>query len=1299
MRKNIKYDYLLLSTVVLGMFALSMPHAVEAEELEGETMQNVSLEEHATSSISLPDKGSGAIATESSQLGQSSVLSQVSTEQSLYEDRKDNINIPSEVKPTEESIDTANQVKENSSVEISLQDDSQENLLVNGNFEETAPRSGQWSGPSATGWTVWTDKSKTDSKATPTIQVNDQGQLLIESEKTYRGVVHQTIPIKEKAYDISFDIKTTDKVGQAYVRILGFNGKKQEEVWRSDMTMGSKGWSRLEKQYVPKSTVNSAKIELFFETGTGKVLFDNIIFKPIKEEESSPKPPIEDEKNKSSLKIALNKKYVFEGEYHYKITDSTIAQISQGILIGKKEGITQVEAFDSNNQLIRKFDVEIRPSENDHYTNLVSSWVKTIVGNEYFNPQNPYMAQFNQSLEKKVEEYISNLNKEADKKGLWTDISDFSNASSHITSHYRRLEDISKVVTNPYSKYYEDAELIKLVKSGMAWLYQNVYNEAKQIDGKANWWDYEIGAPRAINNTLSIMHAYFSEEEIQKYTNPIEKFVPNSTHFRSTLANPFEAIGGNLVDMGRVKLIAGILRKNDREIKETVDSISKLFHLVTKGEGFYQDGSYIAHTNVAYTGAYGNVLIDGLSQILPLIQQTEFKLPKENLDVINHWLQKAFIPLIIKGELMDMSRGRSISRSNSESHVAAVEVLRGINILSEMYDNPLKQDLKMVVKSIVKEDTFHSVYDSLKTYQDFVLMDKLLNDQSVPTRNLKSYVSDFNHMDKLAMYHAGKDFGFALSMHSKRTLNYEAMNSENVRGWYTGDGMFYLYNGDLGHYSNHYWATVNPYKMPGTTENDANRSDATKEVVKNNFPLTGQVTLPSEFVGSLKFDDINALATMDFTNWDKTLTLKKSWSIIDGKIVFLGSDIQNRSANKISTTIDQRKETEPYRVFINGQEKPATKDSVSHQGVTKIFLEGADLKKNIGYIFFKPTTLTVSRKLQEGSWNDINRSQSSQNEKNTFLTLEQEHSNSGDSYAYIMLPNIDREAFDQLEKEMPLKLLANDKDLQAIYDSTQDMWSVVKYGTSKTVFKGGFELEKPGLYILKKQGEKYSLKYYDPISMEHTESELVAPDDKSKDSHVKKPEKSDSSKIVKPQQNAMSTDTSNDKATLGDADRNSTLKVTVKKAWNDAISRLFQGTDFDLYEISFWDENSNVTQSTEPAIITLPTNGGKEVVGVYDITPSGQYQELTFTILETGQMVQFMASHSGYYAIIYRDNASKTSANSNHLKAHSQYSGYYLPKTADSSRNLSYRIYGFLLLAFSLLLSIFKKSFSKDLRK
>ena len=50
---------------------------------------------------------------------------------------------------------------------------------------------------------------------------------------------------------------------------------------------------------------------------------------------------------------------------------------------------------------------------------------------------------------------------------------------------------------------------------------------------------------------------------------------------------------------------------------------------------------------------------------------------------------------------MDMIRGRSISHANSEGHVAAVEVLRGIHQIADMSEGEIKQRLQSLVKTIV----------------------------------------------------------------------------------------------------------------------------------------------------------------------------------------------------------------------------------------------------------------------------------------------------------------------------------------------------------------------------------------------------------------------------------------------------------------------------------------------------------------------------------------------------------------------------------------------------------------------
>lgn len=73
----------------------------------------------------------------------------------------------------------------------------------------------------------------------------------------------------------------------------------------------------------------------------------------------------------------------------------------------------------------------------------------------------------------------------------------------------------------------------------------------------------------------------------------------------------------------------------------------------------------------------------------------------------------------------------------------------------------------------------------------------------------------FASMDRFVQ--SNPNYMMSLSLYSNRTSSFEAGNGENKRGWHTADGMFYLYNNDGVQFSNSYWPTVDPYRLPGTT--------------------------------------------------------------------------------------------------------------------------------------------------------------------------------------------------------------------------------------------------------------------------------------------------------------------------------------------------------------------------------------------------------------------------------------------------------------------------------------------------
>ena len=58
-----------------------------------------------------------------------------------------------------------------------------------------------------------------------------------------------------------------------------------------------------------------------------------------------------------------------------------------------------------------------------------------------------------------------------------------------------------------------------------------------------NWWDYEIGTPRTLTNTLILLNDQFSNDEKRKIHCPIKTFAPESDKILSSVGQPEQAKG------------------------------------------------------------------------------------------------------------------------------------------------------------------------------------------------------------------------------------------------------------------------------------------------------------------------------------------------------------------------------------------------------------------------------------------------------------------------------------------------------------------------------------------------------------------------------------------------------------------------------------------------------------------------------------------------------------------------------------------------------------------------------------
>ncbi|HDB8137222.1 TPA: polysaccharide lyase 8 family protein [Staphylococcus aureus] len=725
-------------------------------------------------------------------------------------------------------------------------------------------------------------------------------------------------------------------------------------------------------------------------------------------------------------------------------------------------------------------------TQTPNYEKLRNTWLDVNYGYNQYDEKNDAMKKKFEATEKEAEKLLKEMKTESGRTYLWAGAENLETNSSHMTRTYRNIEKIAEAMKHKNTKLKTDENKTK-VKEALEWLHKNAYGKeplkkleelktnfsksAPQKNTNLNWWDYEIGTPRALTNTLLLLNGDISNDEKKKYTAPIKTFAPNSDKILSSVGQPEQAKGGNLVDITKVKLLESIIEEDKDMMKKSIDSFNKVFTYVQDSatgkerNGFYKDGSYIDHKDVPYTGAYGVVLLEGISQMMPMIKETPFKETSQKDTILKSWIDDGFMPLIYKSEMMDLSRGRAISRENETSHTASATVMKSLLRLSDAVDESTKAKYKKIVKTSVKSDSSYKQTDYLNSYSDIDKMKSLMADSTISTNGLTQQLKIYNDMDRVTYHNKDLDFAFGLSMTSKNVARYESINNENLKGWHTGAGMSYLYNSDVKHYRDNFWATADMTRLPGTTT----LNDMPSTNTKNN----------NSFVGGTKLNNKYASIGMDFENQNKTLTAKKSYFILNDKIVFLGTGIKSTDSSKNPmTTVENRKANE-YTMYKDDKQTTASNDEETNS----VFLESTDNKKNIGYHFLNKPKITVKKESQTGKWSEINKSQKSDDKKDEYYEVTQKHSNTDSKYAYVLYPGITKDNFKS--KASQVSIVKQDDDFHVVKDN-ESVWAGVNYSDSAKTFEINgtkVEVKDKGMFILKKKDDKtYECSFYNPES-------------------------------------------------------------------------------------------------------------------------------------------------------------------------------------------------------------------------
>ncbi|MFB9277104.1 polysaccharide lyase family 8 super-sandwich domain-containing protein [Cohnella cellulosilytica] len=656
----------------------------------------------------------------------------------------------------------------------------------------------------------------------------------------------------------------------------------------------------------------------------------------------------------------------------------------------------------------------------DEYDALRQRWYEMLTGGAY-DPIDADIAVVIQEISDKAQTNLADMQTGAGRTYLWSELAAPQTNPTHIRLSYQKLYEMALAYRTAGSALEGDAALGSAVIDGLAFLHDNYYHAAATPYG--NWWEWQIGAPLALNDTVVLMYDELPASAVLAYANAIKHFV----------AGPRDT-GANRVWSCAVAIGRGILTKDGTTIRGGVNGLSPVFGYVTSGDGFYQDGSFIQHEKFAYNGSYGLSLIENLSTVLYWVSGSSWDVTDPQSANAYKWVDDSFIPFVYKGALMDMVRGRDISVYSRQDHATGHRMAAAILRMAQSAPEADAARYKSTIKYWLANDAGHSFYEGLPL--DFIRRAKAIaNDPAIVPAAEPVATTLYPAMDRAL--HLRPGFAVGISMFSKRIANYETTNGQNLKGWYTGAGMMYLYNGDTEQFGGNFWPTVNSYRLPGTT------AVAGK-------PMTAEAKSTQSWVGGTSLADGYGTVGMAMEHMDGdtsgSMQAKKSWFLFDDEVVALGAGVTSTyPGNSVETIVDNRRlnAAGSNALTVNGTAKSSAIGwSETMTGVKWAHLSGDTPGSDIGYYFPGVATLDGLREQRSGKWFDISKysgvlEPGDPTHTNRYLNLYLNHgvSPTDASYAYALLPNKTAAEVSDYASHPDFTILANNAYVQAVREN------------------------------------------------------------------------------------------------------------------------------------------------------------------------------------------------------------------------------------------------------------------------
>lgn len=739
-------------------------------------------------------------------------------------------------------------------------------------------------------------------------------------------------------------------------------------------------------------------------------------------------------------------------------SDENVAVVNDGMVVGKSVGTTTITV--TVNDHSDTCTVTVQEPILDEFDELRRKWRASIIPYEY-DLTTPATQNNIEAIAEKAQYYWENMNRSAFTTTdvlLWTKSDLTVNGTpqqQEFTNFHKYLKTMAIAFVAEGSPLQYNPDLLNDIIRGMDWMNANLFTGHGGTPAPTwvvgNWWHRDIGMPVNSADIVTLIYDFIPQTKIDEYTAQIAIYASNPQVNATGGGNTIYA---NRVDKCKATMVLGILQKDTAKLALAASTLfggvpnaDVMGPMVTSGNGFYEDGSFVEHNIYPYTTSYGTVSLSGISRIMYMlagvtVDNISFDFDSDAVARMYGYIDNSYIPVLYQGLAMDMTSGRSISRYFASDLTRGAEVIHAIILIGESAPSPYREKYLGYAKTWMQQNPTFQNSGNLWLDQK---CQEIAGDSSINAIAIPDGFYPMNRMARTVYKH--DYFNFGIAMHNYRIGTYESINGENPLAYHTADGMTYLYT-DLNQFNGNYWATVDYKRLPGTTV-DTISIDAIKgQNTDANAKIRWSAAANIDNYGAAGFQlDLNARSGMD-------LTANKSWFMLGNKIIALGSGINSTTGRAIETTVENRKLSGSgnNKFSVNGAE--ITGD---HSGT--IHADWAHIKdinnSSIGYYFPESQTLSAGKVVRTGNWNNVNTTVSDiGNVTDTYAQLIINHGTdpTNAAYQYVILPGLTSEETQTYSNNPDFEVLAHTNTLHAVYDKNLKITAINNYAaTPQTV--------------------------------------------------------------------------------------------------------------------------------------------------------------------------------------------------------------------------------------------------------